>query len=251
MTSKSEIHLTSKHPHEFSSNITVDNITYHVQTEDMGVKSCKLISNIYLKGEVVFSRKSDYAHLTKLTNFPDKLSSLMEKQHKSAIKQFIEERTVKHKLRPEYFEEVQQLLRRGNGKSALNTLRLALVKFPDDPFLLSYYGCLIAVVENNSKEGVKICENAINMLNAIMPFGSEFFYPVFYLNLGRACLKDKKKKEAAKAFYEGLKNDPDNKDILWELKKMGARKPPPLPFLARSNLINKYIGKLLYKSSEK
>jgi tetratricopeptide (TPR) repeat protein len=251
MASKSEIRLTSKHSHEFSSNITLDDITYHVQTEDMGIKSCKIITNIYLKGEIVFTRKSDYAHLTKLKNFPDKLASLMEKHHKSAISQFTDEKTVKQKLRPEYFEEVQQLLRRGNGKTALNTLRHALVKFPDDPFLLSYYGCLIAVVENKIKEGVKICENAINMLNTTMPFGSEFFYPVFYLNLGRAYLKDKKKKEAAKAFHEGLKNDRDNKDILWELKKMGTRKPLPLPFLARSNAINKYIGKLFYKSSEK
>jgi len=251
MASKSEIRLTYKLSHEFTSNITLDNVTYLVQTEDMGVKTCKIITNIYLKGEIVFSKKSDYAHLTKLKDFPDKLASLMEKQHKSAINQFIEEKTVKQKLRPEYFQEVQQLLRRGNGKTALNTLRHAMVKFPDDPFLLSYYGCLIAVVENNTREGVKICEDAINILNALMPFGSEFFYPVFYLNLGRAYLKDKKKKNAVQAFHDGLKNDPDNKDILWELKKMGSRKPPPLPFLARSNPINKYIGKLLYKSSEK
>ena len=251
MISKSEIRLTSKLSHEFTSNITLDDITYLVQTEDMGLKTCKLITNIYLKGEIVFSRKSDYAHLTKLKNFADKLASLMEKQHKSAINQFMEEKTAKQKLKPEYFEEVQQLLRRGNGKTALNTLRHALAKFPADPFLLSYYGCLIAVVENNTKEGIKICEDAINMLNASMPFGSEFFYPVFYLNLGRAYLKDKKKKDAVQAFHEGLKSDPENKDILWELKKMGTRKPPPLSFLDRSNLINKYIGKLLYKSSEK
>ena len=251
MASKSEIRVTSKLSHEFSSNIILDNITYHVQTEDMGIKTCKIITNIYLKGEIVFTRKSDYAHLTKLKNFPDKLASLMDKHHKSAMNQFIEEKTIKQKLRPEYFEEVQQLLRRGNGKTALNTLRHALVKYPDDPFLLSYYGCLIAVVENNTREGVKICENAIETLNTSMPFGSEFFYPVFYLNLGRAYLKDKKKKNAVQAFQEGLNNDPDNKDILWELKKMGTRKSPPLPFLARRNPINKYIGKLLYKSSKK
>jgi hypothetical protein len=33
-----------------------------------------------------------------------------------------------------------------------------------------------------------------------MQFGSEFFYPVFYLNLGKAYLKDDNKKEALKAF---------------------------------------------------
>ena len=123
MASKSEIRLTSKLSHEFTTKITVDNITYLVQTEDMGTKTCNIISNIFLKGEIVFTRKSDYAHLTKLKDFQSKLAPLMEKQHKLAINQFIEEKAIKQKSRPEYFEEVQQLLRKGNGKTALNILR--------------------------------------------------------------------------------------------------------------------------------
>jgi tetratricopeptide (TPR) repeat protein len=248
MPPKSEIRLTSRLSPEFSSNITVDNITYHVQTEDMGIKTSKIITNIYLKGEVVFKTKSDYAHLTKLKDFPVRLSSLMEKQHKSATDQFIAEKTVKEKLKSEYFGEIQQLLRRGNGKSALNTLRHALEKYPADPFFLSYYGCLISVVENKPKEGIRICEDSIRTLDGAMPFGSEFFYPIFYLNLGRAYLKGNRKKEAIQAFQEGLKNDPGNRDILWEIKKMGERRDPPISFLSRSNPINKYIGMLLYKS---
>lgn len=251
MASKSEIRVTSKLSPEFSSTITVDNITYHVQTEDIGKKTARIITNIFLKGEIVLNRKSDYAHLTKLKDFPVRLASLMEKQHKSTVDQFIAEKAGKQKFKSEYFEEVRQLLRRGNGKSALNTLRHALDKFPADPFLLSYYGCLIAVIENNSKEGIKICVDALKMLNTSMPFGSEFFYPVFYLNLGRAYLKGNRKKDAVQAFQEGLKNDPENHDILWEIKKMGTRKPPLLPFFTRSNPVNKYIGMLLYKSSKK
>jgi len=57
MASKSEIRLTSNMSPEFSSNITVDNTTYHVQTEDMGMKTSRIISNIYLKGEIVFTKK--------------------------------------------------------------------------------------------------------------------------------------------------------------------------------------------------
>ena len=251
MAPKSEIRLTSHISPEFSSNITVNNASYHVQTEDMGVKTSKIISNIYLKGEIVFTKKSDYSHLTKLKNYSDKLASLMDRQHKSVINQFMTEEAGKQKLKPEYFEEVQNLLRKGNKKAALNTLRDALEKFPGDPYLLSYYGCLIAVIENRTKEGVTICEDAIKLLNTSMPFGSEFFYPVFYLNLGRTYIKAKKKKAAVQAFQEGLKNDPENKDLLWEMKKIGTRERPPLPFLARSNPINKYIGMLLYKPSKK
>ncbi|MEW6109353.1 MAG: tetratricopeptide repeat protein [Nitrospirota bacterium] len=248
MATGSRINIISKLPPEFSSNIIVDNVTYHAQTEDMGTKSCKIISRIFLKGEVVFSKKSDYSHLTKLKDFSSKLQNLMENQHKSAIDNFISGQSRKQKLKSEYFDEVQQLLRRGNGKSALNTLKHALEKFPSDPFLLSYYGCLVAIVENNPKEGVRICEDAIAGLNNSMPFGSEFFYPVFYLNLGRAYLKNNKKREALNAFKEGLKNDPDNHDILWELKKLGTRRSLAVPFFKRSNPINKYIGLLLSRS---
>jgi len=251
MASKPEIRLTSKLSPECSSDIIVDNITYHVQTEDMGTKTCKIITNIYLKGEVVFKTKSDYSHLTRLKDFSVRLASLMEKQHKSAADQFVAEKTIKPKLKSEYFEEIQQLLRRGNGKSALNALRHALETYPADPFFLSYYGCLISVVENNPKEGVKICEDSIKTLNSAMPFGSEFFYPIFYLNLGRAYLKGSRKKDAVLAFQEGLKNDPGNRDILWEIKKIGERRKPPLSFLSRRSPINKYIGMLLYKSRGK
>ncbi len=251
MPSKPEIRLTSKLSPEFSSNITVNNITYHVQTEDMGIKTCKIITNIYLKGEVVFKMKSDYAHLAKLKDFSARLASVMEKQHKSATGQFVAEKTVKPKLKSEYFGEIQQLLRGGDGKSALNTLKHALDTYPGDPFFLSYYGCLISVVEDNPKEGIKICEDSIRTLEGAVPFGSEFFYPIFYLNLGRAYLKGNRKKDAVQSFQSGLKSDPDNRDLLWEIKKIGERKKPPLSFLSRSNPINKYIGLLLYKSQGK
>ena len=250
MDDKTKIALTSKIFHEFSSNITVDNITYHVQTEDMGRKSCKIISNIYLEGEIVSSKKSDYSHLIKLKDFDARLSTMMERHHKSVIDSFVGEHARKQKLKSDYFSDVQHLLRRGNGKQALDTLREGLEKFPADPFLLSYYGCLVAIVENNPREGIRICEEAIKTLDTSMPFGTEFFYPVFYLNLGRAYLQGRKKAAAINAFQQGLKNDPENKDIKWELQKLGTRKGPPVPFLKRSNPINKYIGLLINKSSK-
>ncbi len=249
MTDKTKISLTSRVYHEHSSNISIDNVTYHVQTEDMGKKTCKIISNIYLKGQIVKSKKSDYAHIIKLHDCDARLAAMMERHHKSVIDAFIDEQSKKQRSKSDFFSEIQQLLRRGNSKQALETLREALTKFPGDPFLLSYYGCLIAIVENDIREGIRICEESIKSLDTSMPFGSEFFYPVFYLNLGRTYLKARKKADAIKVFLEGLRHDPDNKDIKWEMQKLGVRRKPPIPFLARSNPINKYIGKLLNKSS--
>ena len=247
MDPKSEINIVSKSPAECSSNIKVDNITYHVQTEDLGRKTSKIVSRVFLKGEIIFSKKADYSHLIKLKNFNERLKTLMEKQHNYTINYFVADRSIKGKLKAEYFDEFQTLLKKGNGRSALNILKVALDKYPNDPFLLSYYGCLTAIVENKAKEGIKICEDAIKQLDKAMPFGSEFFYPAFYLNLGRAHLKDNNKKKAINALHTGLSIDSNNKDILWELKKMGERKRPVVPFLKRNNPINKYIGKLRSK----
>ncbi|MBI5641674.1 MAG: hypothetical protein HZA17_14745 [Nitrospirae bacterium] len=85
MASKSKITITSKQIPEFSSNISVNNVTYHVQTEDMGTKTSKIFTRIYLKGEVVFSRQSDYCNILQMEDFREKLHTLMENQHKSAI----------------------------------------------------------------------------------------------------------------------------------------------------------------------
>jgi len=250
MTNGTKVTITSRYAHEFSSNITVDNVTYHVQTEDMGKKSCKIITNVFLKGEIIASRKSDYAHLLKVKGLDARIADIMEKHHKSVIAGFIADQSKKQKLKAEYFSEVQQLLRRGKGRQALDTLREGLESYPTDAFLLSYYGCLIAIVENNTKDGIIICENAIKALDISMPFGSEFFYPVFYLNLGRAYLKAGKKTEAVRAFQQGLKSDPENSDIQREIRKLGSRKKPPVPFLKRGNPINKYIGLLLGKPAK-
>ncbi|TAN40879.1 MAG: tetratricopeptide repeat protein [Nitrospirae bacterium] len=247
MAQKNSIKIISKRPPEFNSELVVDKVNYHVQTEDLGLRTCRIATRVYLKGEVVFSRDSDYSHLTKLKSFRERLVQLMENQHKNTADFFIREQTGKQKQKSDYFEEVQRLLKKGNGKSAIDLLEEALQKFPLDPFLLSYFGCLTAIVRNRPKEGIDICIDALRKLDQTMPFGSEFFYPVFYLNLGRAYIKSGNKQEAINALHQGLINDPDNKDILWELKKLGTRKKPPLPFLDRSNPINKYIGLLISK----
>ncbi len=250
MADKTKIAISSKQYHEFSSDISVDSVTYHVQTEDMGKKSSKIITNVFLKGEILASRKSDYSHLLKLNDSAARIAEMMEKQHKSVIASFIAEKAKKQRSKADYFSEVQQLLKRGKGRQALDTLQEGLESYPTDAFLLSYYGCLIAIVENKTKEGIAICENSIKALDTSMPFGSEFFYPIFYLNLGRAYLKGDRKAEAIKALQQGLKSDPENKDIQWEMKKLGTRKKPPVPFLKRSNPINKYIGMLISKPAK-
>jgi tetratricopeptide (TPR) repeat protein len=145
----------------------------------------------------------------------------------------------------DYLRAVKSRLMSGKQKTAFELLQQATIQFPNDPVILSYYGCLLAIVERKYRGGVETCRKAIVMLKKQASFGEEMLYPVFYLNLGRAYLASGKKNDAISAFKKGLQFDNSNNDLLKDLRALGVRKQPPVPFLDRTNPINKYIGKLL------
>ncbi|MDD1632408.1 MAG: hypothetical protein LUP91_09395 [Methylococcaceae bacterium] len=146
----------------------------------------------------------------------------------------------------DYLRAVRSHLRSGRPKDAFSVLMQAAIQFPEDPVILSYYGCLQAVVDKRYRSGVETCRKAIHMLKDQKTFGQEVLYPVFYLNLGRAYIAASRRKDAIDALSKGLKYDNTNSDLMRELKGLGVRKSPPVPFLDRSNPINKYIGMILH-----
>jgi len=148
----------------------------------------------------------------------------------------------------DYLRSVKAHLRSGKQKDAFGLLLQAAVQFPDEPLILSYYGCLQALIDKKYRSGVETCKRAIALFKERESFGMEVLYPVFYLNLGRAYLAAGKKKDAIEAFHKGLKYDNSNNDLRKEMRGLGIRKKPPVPFLDRSNPINKYIGMILQKT---
>lgn len=243
---KNSINIKSRLGRDFSSEVLFGDRKYIIETEADPKKS-EITSRIYLKGQIVSSRKTDFKHLK---DGPDKekhLQELMWKQHRSVEKTLRKELSETGKTPSEYLEEVNLLLRRKSKKSAFKLISEALEAHPGDPFLLSYYGCLQAVANKNFHIGISACSMAIETLREKVPFGEDIFYPTLYLNLGRAYLAADRKAEAVSAFKKGEKFDRENSDILWELKKLGIRKTPPISFLTRSNPINKYIGMMLHK----
>jgi tetratricopeptide (TPR) repeat protein len=149
-----------------------------------------------------------------------------------------------------YLRAVRSHLRSGKPKEAYGLLLQATIQYPDDPLILSYFGCLQAIVDRKYRGGVESCKRAILLLKKQNVFSEEVLYPVFYLNLGRAYVAAGKKKEAVDTFKKGLKYDNGNSDLKKELQGLGARKQPPVPFLDRSNPINKYIGLILHKTKK-
>lgn len=237
-----EVRITLPMPPEFNTNITAGGKTYHVQTEHGDAKNPSISTHIYHKGEVVYSKKTDYSDILNAKDYTEKLRDIMDNQHKSSIKEFTR-KFEEEKKKTEYFDITKKLLRSGNNKQALRVLREAYEEFAEDPFIMSYYGGLTAVVEKKIDDGIKLCLGALEKFDAaFFPQGERSVYAALYLNLGRAYLAGGRKEQAIETFNNGLNLDKKNHELLWELQKLGIRKNPPIAFLSRGNPINKYIG---------
>lgn len=149
-----------------------------------------------------------------------------------------------------YLRLAKANLRSGKKKDAFVLLQQAAVQFPDDPVVLSYFGCLQALVDKKYRSGVETCKRAITLLKGREEDDREKLYALFYLNLGRAYLAAGKKQDAINAFTSGIKYDRHNNDLHQELHGIGKRKQPPVSFLERSNPINKYIGMILHSRTK-
>jgi len=244
---KRAIEITSSSSSEFTSDIIIDGVRYHVQTEKLSLKKKIIITSVSKDGKIISSKKIDYNDLQGDADSDRKLSELMHRQHLFAIKMLKEENPGMGKLSSSYLDDVKGLLQAYNHKGAFKMLRTALDEHPFDPFLLSYYGFLDAIVNKNYDQGVDLCKDAIDILKEDVPSGKEVYYPLFYLNLGRAYLARGDKGNAAEAFKKGLEANPQDSDLLGEASNIGMRRKPVVPILKRSNPINKYIGRLLHK----
>ncbi|HUI45923.1 MAG TPA: hypothetical protein VL122_08100 [Nitrospirota bacterium] len=154
-------------------------------------------------------------------------------------------------LKPaDYFRQAKYQLRVGKQKEAFALLQQSIIHFPNDPVLLSYYGCLLVLVEKKYRMGIETCLKALKKLQTKGAFDEEVVYPALYYNLGRAYAGAGKRKEALDALKKGLSYDRWNSDIIKEMRSMGIRREkPPIPFLKRSNSLNVIIGIMFYKKN--
>jgi hypothetical protein len=106
----------------------------------------------------------------------------------------------------------------------------------------SYLGYAIALVEQRVPEGVKLCRHAIKV---------EFYQPDNYLNLARTLLLAKDRKGVVDAVQRGLKIDPHHPQLVDLGREMGIRRPPVLPFLSRTNPLNRFLGSLRHHLGRK
>jgi hypothetical protein len=69
-----------------NQNIVSKDKTYHVQTEDGGVKNPFVTSIVFMDGRVLASKKTSYADILKSPMLDKIVKELMEEQHNSLVK---------------------------------------------------------------------------------------------------------------------------------------------------------------------
>ena len=246
---ENHVRITSK-LRETSFRIHLDGQTYLVDSEDQGIKHAAILTRVYHKGEIIYSHKFSYKKMLHNPDLKKEISEIMARQREIAIEALKIEKTAQNVPYKKYIKEVESLIDENMLERALQVLNDAEALYPNNPVIFSYQGYLDTMVNKQYSKGVKTCEHAIKVLSEEMPLGKEFFLPTLYLNLGKVYLAANRKKDAYESFKRGLEIDKNNEALFSELKALGIRKKAPVSFLNRSNLLNRYLGKLLHSKQK-
>jgi len=73
----------------FNHNIRHKGSTYHIQTEDSGIKAPHIITLLYRGGTIIAKEKLSYADIIKADNLHVVVKELMQEQHKAMLKKLI------------------------------------------------------------------------------------------------------------------------------------------------------------------
>jgi len=135
----------------------------------------------------------------------------------------------------ELFDKAMDALKSGNSGEAVQLLEQA-VGLERRPIFCSNLAVCLAKEKKDIKRAISLCKEAIK---------SEPKNSIHFLHLGKVHIMANQKKEAIRIFCMGLRHS-ENRDIIAELNRIGRRRPPVIPFLDRSNPLNRVLGKIFY-----
>ncbi|UCD84243.1 MAG: hypothetical protein JSU92_13340 [Deltaproteobacteria bacterium] len=73
----------------FNHNIKYKGIMFHIQTEDSGVTNPHVITHIFIGGNIVATKKTNYDDIIKADRLEDVVRDIMEEQHKQMMKDLL------------------------------------------------------------------------------------------------------------------------------------------------------------------
>ena len=106
---------------------------------------------------------------------------------------------------------------------------------PRDPVCMSWYGLTLVLVEKNSNLGLVLVDQALRLA------GPD---PDLLLNSARLHLALNQRERVVRAISRGLELWPDDRRLRAARDAMGSRSDPVVPFLSRSNPLNRLLGRL-------
>jgi Flp pilus assembly protein TadD len=136
------------------------------------------------------------------------------------------------------FREGLTLLNNHCARNAIPHFLRAVELNGQNPFYLSYLGVAIAASEQKWEAAEERCFRAVRMKRS---------QPELYLNLSEVYRLAGKRQDAVQTLLEGLPLTRHDARIVKALRKFGVRKPPVLPFLERTHLLNRELGKIRYR----
>lgn len=139
----------------------------------------------------------------------------------------------------EQFKQGLHFLKEGILEKATRAFEKAYKEDKENAKYMSYYGMCAALRWGEIGLGIELCTKAVK---------KDFSKTEYYINLAKVYLKTDNKKGAAAVFKKGFAIDPENHIIYEELVKLGAVGKPIIPFVKRSNPMNKFLGILFRKT---
>lgn len=245
MAPKNIIKISSSLHKEFTTKVSIGGETYLVHTDIGTDRNPTITTHVYLKGSILDTFEKNYALMLNRTDAQEQVIAMMREQHERVVKKMQSLKRRQETPIADYLIEIRKLIEKKEFELALSLAEEKLEVQPKDPFLLSYVGYLGCAARKDYRNGIQTCKNAIDILKRRMPFGQDYFYPIFYVNLGKAYLAAGRRKDAVETFRKGLAMDRENKELISILEGLGLRREPLVPFLERSNAVNKYLGRML------
>jgi tetratricopeptide (TPR) repeat protein len=140
-----------------------------------------------------------------------------------------------HASAQDHFRQGRDDLRNESFERALGHFRAAHRLDPGSAQYRSFYGLVLGLCERRWEQALELCRSAAR---------DEFFDPIHYHNLARLHLAFGFKAEALRLLKRGLMIAPGHEEIVEALRCLGVRKRPPLTFLRRENLLNRWLGRV-------
>jgi Flp pilus assembly protein TadD len=133
------------------------------------------------------------------------------------------------------FKQGISLLRKGHSAEALEYLQRAAEMKQQNPYYLSFLGVSMARAQAKWPAAVELCKTALSMRRN---------EPQLYVNLAEVYVSAGRRDRAVETLDTAVKYCGADARIGRMRGKLGKRLSPVLPFLERSNLVNRKLGEL-------